>query len=154
MKVNSKMKQLLELRKPEDELSPMLGAIADAGFTSIEGCYLLSALSSINTNVSLADFKDRTGYECFINSLHIEDYSSEVILSQALKFVARIFEVWRSANPSNALLAIISADENSVVVKCHMKRNGEEWLSGDIEGFADAIMSIDSTESWTTTQTV
>lgn len=146
MKINSKMKNFLRSERSSDELSPSLNAVADRGFKLVGGCYILYALSSTNNNASIADFGDETGYECFVNSLHVEDYSNGILLPQALKFVERIFVVWSEANPGRTLVAIISADDGSVVVRFHLAREGQVWLGEDLERYEDAILAVSSAE--------
>ncbi|MGY6126083.1 hypothetical protein ACW9YV_11460 [Paraburkholderia strydomiana] len=146
MKTNSAMKKLLDAVTFERALESSLGMIADRGFQTREGCHFLTALLSTATNVTKANFPDCTGYECFVNSLHIEDYANEAPLSQGLQFVMQIFGIWTASIPTMTLNAIVSADEFSVVVKFHVTRTGQQWLSENIEGYEDPIMSIESSE--------
>jgi hypothetical protein len=90
--------------------------------------------------------RQNTLNECFVNSVHVEDYESTMPLMQATQFVMRVFTVWNTSAPRLTLIAIVSADELSVVAKFHVKRPGEQWLSENIEGYDDPVMSIDSTE--------
>ncbi|WP_230413192.1 hypothetical protein [Paraburkholderia antibiotica] len=133
----------LEFGKP---LIPSLKSIADAGFVKKDECYLLDSFARKSTNAKRADFQDCTGYECFVNSLHVEDYENEEPLAQGILLVDEVFCVWRASNPTLHLTATISADELTVVARFHVKRCGEQWLSDDIEGYIDPVMSIDSTE--------
>jgi hypothetical protein len=96
--------------------------------------------------VRRATFYDCTAYECFVNSVHVEVYEAGVPLIQAIQFVMRVLTVWNASTPRQTLIAIVSADELSVLVKFHVKRPAEQWLSDDIDGYDDPIMSIESTE--------
>jgi hypothetical protein len=132
----------LQLDRP---LALSLKTIADGGFVHHEGCRVLRGLS-VTTNATRSTFGDCTGYECFVNSLHVEDYDAEQPLAQAILFVTQIFHVWNASEPDTCLTAIVSADEFSVVAKFHVKRTGERWLSENIEGYEDPVLSIDSDE--------
>ena len=148
MKVNRAMSALLSDTGHDVPLVAELRGIADGGFCELENCYVLCRLLGA-TNATRADFDDATGYECFINSLHIEDYEPEFPLAQALQFVAQVFHVWNEDRRTFPLRAIVSADEFSVVAKFHAARSCEHWLSEDLEAYDDPILTIDSVEDVT-----
>ncbi|WP_237718160.1 hypothetical protein [Cupriavidus sp. BIS7] len=146
MIINSEMQRLL-LNSPDTcDTNSGLSEIADMGFQVVGDCYLLSAMLEKERNVDRRNFQDGTGFECFVNSLHVEDYDDVTPLPQAIQFLSRVFEGWNSTSPSSVLVAFVSADELSVVVKFHVQRVDESWLSDNLDGYIDAIMSIDSTE--------
>ena len=145
MKLNNEMQRLLVSSPVTRELTPELVSIAERGFQVVGDCYLLASLLEREINVGRRDFQDATGYECFINSLHIEDYDETFPLPQAIQFIHCIFQVWNKFT-SLVLVAALSADELCVVVKFHVKRDGESWLSADLKGYIDATMLMNSTE--------
>lgn len=145
MKTNSAMREALGKMRLGTELNPSLKCIPRGGFEQRDGCYFLRSLST-STNVTRDSFADRTGYECFVNSLHVEDYDPLAPLSQAVLLVKEVFLAWNALQQSLKLTAILSADELSVVAKFHIRRPGEEWLSANIEAYEDPVLSIDSSE--------
>jgi hypothetical protein len=146
MKSNAAMRTLLAEATGGEQLNPALNAIVDRGFNVREGCYFLAALLPAAKNVTRDSFPDRTGYECFVNSIHVEDYDNKAPLCQAIQFVICAFSAWRAAVPALTLMSVVSADEFSVVVKFHVKRPAEQWLSENIEGYEDPILSVESSE--------
>lgn len=148
MKANKAMKNLLSELLLDCSLVPSLKAIADGGFVRHDGCHVFRSLP-MATNATRSTLGDCTGYECFVNSLHIEDYEAEQPLVQAILFVMHVFRIWSAAEPNKHLTGIVSADEFSVVAKFHVKRLGEQWLSDNIESYEDPILSIDSDEDIT-----
>lgn len=146
MKINNPMRELLKEVDLEVSLNSSLQDIVGHGFEDKEDCYFMAALFRGSTNVTRDSFQDATGYECFINSLHIEDYGSEDPLSQAIKFVEKIFYIWNIHQKNIVLAAIISSDEFSVVTKFHVKRAGENWINEDVNNYEDPIMFISSSE--------
>lgn len=148
MKTNMAMRSLLGGLQLDHLLAPSLKAIADSGFDQHDGCNVLRGLSVV-TNATRSTLGDCTGYECFVNSLHIEDYEAEQPLAQAILFAIQVFGIWNAAKQNTCLTAIISADELSVVAKFHAKRPGEQWLSDNIEGYEDPVLSVDSDEDIT-----
>jgi hypothetical protein len=147
MEINSAMKKLLIGNDFDILPSSSLRKIANSGFKLQDGCYFLHALADNSLNVSKENFPDYTGYECFVNSIHIEDYVDENVLEQAILFVIEVFSVWNASISDFALAAIVCADEWSVVVKFHMYRFNENWLNPNIEGYEDPILSIKSLEN-------
>jgi hypothetical protein len=95
---------------------------------------------------SSARFYDFTAYECFVNSVHVEDYDQKNPLAQAIQFASRVLTIWNMSRPTLSLIAIISADEFSVVVKFHLKRLSQQWIGENVEGYKDSIMSMESSE--------
>lgn len=146
MKSNTGMRELLADATIVEQLNPALNAIVNRGFDVREGCYFLAALLPAAKNVTRDSFPDRTGYECFVNSIHVEDYDSKAPLCQAIRFVICAFSAWRASVPNLTLMSVVSADEFSVVVKFHVKRPAEQWLSENIEGYEDPILSVESSE--------
>lgn len=146
MQINAGMRKLLiGLPTMTGGLNVDLSNIAKAGFEVEEDCYLLKSLLP-KIGATRIDFPDCTGYEFFVNSVHIEDYDQENTLVQALSFIARVFEVWSEVS-TNLLVSVVSADDISVVVKFHCYRANKNWLSDNIHGYVNPIMSIESTES-------
>jgi hypothetical protein len=144
MKANASMKEILDTLSFGNPLIPSLKSIGDAGFVKKDGCYLLRSRAEKLTNAKRTDFQDCSGFECFVNSLHVEDYEKQEPLAQAVLLVNELFGLWEASDPMLHLTAIISADELTVVTRFHVRRRGEQWLSDDIEGYIDPVMSVDS----------
>jgi hypothetical protein len=126
-------------------LPPDLDAIAAKGFLEKDGCYFLSELFQKGASVSRRNFPDQTGYECFINSVHVDDYVESGYLSLALHFAETLLTVWRMRRLPNTLNVIVSSDEMGAVVKCHVVRKKQSWLGDDLNKYEEAIMEVDST---------
>jgi hypothetical protein len=122
-----------------------LDAIADQGFFASEDCYLLSAYAHLSRG-KRADFMDPTGYECFYNSVSIGDYVDNNLLCEGIRFIERIFAVWKATHPSIMLVAILLLDDDDATVKIHVKRPGENWLSDNLDVYEEPILVAHSTE--------
>ncbi len=125
-------------------LPPELSHILDLGFINRDGCILLASLAKLDTNVSKDDFPDNTGYECFINSIHIDDYTQHDYIVTACLFVEALFSAWKKSFASSPILAIISSDGSGALVKFHVVRDGESWVSQELDGYEEAILVTDS----------
>lgn len=146
--MNSEMsKAYRNLSLANVELDHRLGEIAESGFKYQDDCFFLGKCFDVDTNVSIDDFPDKTGYECFINSVNIDDYIDDGYLEQAVCFVRSVFSQWNKAQEGRKLIAILSMDEFGLKVKFHMQRVGEQWLSGELEEYEESILVVDSSES-------
>ncbi|GAB4570262.1 MAG: hypothetical protein Tsb0020_24900 [Haliangiales bacterium] len=141
------MRQIYCATPPSDPpLTSELLTIARSGFTASNGCFIITYFSDIDTNVSAEDFPDATGYECFLNSINIDDYVDDHYLSQGILFVEEVFNAWRQANSKQPLVANMVLDEIGLKVKFHMQRDGEQWLDSDLEEYEDGVMIVTSDE--------
>jgi hypothetical protein len=126
------------------ELPSELSKIIESGFCESDEGIFIAALRKKSTNVSKKDFPDRTGYECFVNSIHIDDFVGSNYLAYACLFVEKIFECWRSNRNAGVIQAIISSDDLGAVVKLHFLRAGEAWLDSNLETYEEGILVADS----------
>ncbi|WP_155953880.1 hypothetical protein [Pseudomonas sp. URIL14HWK12:I7] len=149
IKMNGKMKKELEgVDRVERQLPSSLADIAAAGIIENGGCFLLSALASKSTNAAESDFLDRTGWECFVNSIHIDDFAESDYLFNAILFVRSVFGEWARRRYGGGFQSIISSDEFGSVVKFHFLRDGESWVGSDLEKYEESILLVDSAQDY------
>ena len=129
----------------QKKLPSILSEIVFTGFRKENDCFCLDALTKGKTNVTYSDFPDKTGYECFINSIHIDDFIDSNYLAYACLFVEDCFDMWRRSGFQEKLQAIISSDEFGSLVKLHIVRKGEAWVSDELEQYEESILVADST---------
>mgnify|MGYP003576508955 CR=1 FL=1 len=146
LSMNSSMSKVYGSVRSEVELESGLRSIADSGFKEKCGCFVFGKFLDIETNAEVGEFQDRTGYECFINSINIDDYVDEGMLEQGIAFVKRVFLQWSRLHSGLVLAAIMIFDELGLKTKFHVLRDGERWLSDDLEGYEESILVVDSSE--------
>ena len=145
--MNSRMKSYyLDLKFDGTNLNIQLHNIATSGFKRIDDCFFLNKCLGFDTNASFSDFQDKTGYECFINSVNIDDYVEGALLEQSVLFVREVCHQWNKFILNKTLVSILSLDEMGVNVKFHVRRVGEQWLSDDLEDFDECILIFESSE--------
>lgn len=127
-------------------LHPTLSAIADAGFVSTGGAHLLRKLAEPNPHIRPEDFTDLTGYECFVNSVHVEDFTEDDVGQQTFLLIERVFKDWQATGEHQILNALISSSApGEVVLKFHLLRPGESLSAEPLDGYIDdAVAVIDS----------
>jgi hypothetical protein len=129
-----------------------LSRIAKSGFVFKDGCYLLRGLIPTHTNVGRWDFPDRTGYECTMNHIHIDDHVDSDFLAFGISFVEEVFETWRTQGYEPELMAIFAVDESGLesglMIAFHAKRPNEQWLDENLENYREeAVLMVDSSET-------
>jgi hypothetical protein len=142
------------MRKAYDEidindkyLESELLEIVSSSFIDIGECLFLKNCIEVKTNVAINDFPDKTGYECFINSVNIDDYIENDLLEQGILFSQEAFKKFKAFDKKNILNCIMLMDEFGLKIKLHLLRDGEQWLPENLEGFEEAILMVDSRES-------
>jgi hypothetical protein len=113
------------------------------------GCVVLEPLAT-KIPYDPDKFYDRTGYECFVNKIHVVDYIDESsekaqeLLGQGLKYG---FELGKRLAAEGTFLVVLSLDHDSgdVIVLFHKQREGEQWLSDNLEGYkTDDVLAWDT----------
>ena len=142
MKFNRRMGRYLEdLRSREVEaVVPPRGP--DVQIVEAGGCFLLRGFVS-KPHLSRADFPDQTGLECIANRLRMESMldgrlvrSCPLLLLTAGLVTARVVSAALSRYPGR-FNVILSYDGESCAVRFHKVRQGERWLSEDLETYVD-----------------
>ena len=91
-----------------------------------------------------SDFSDRTGYESFINHVHLP-WSNEDEVFSALNFV---FELRRGLGGFDAerdFRVILAAGADDCTVRFHEIHPNEAWLADDLESYPEeAILTVDA----------
>jgi hypothetical protein len=127
-------------------LESKLTKLVDGGIVAVDNSFLIRELANVTTNVTKESFPDKTGYECFINHIHIEDYITGNLTAQAVIFAASMLRKWIEEKFKGHLVAIISSDEGSTTVRFHHKRPNELWLAYDLDGYEQAVFEISSSD--------
>lgn len=128
-----------------DVLAPPLLALLALGFVEIEGCVVLAAFESSARHTSVARCSDETGYEAFLNHVHVEDLlpegtPAEEVLTQGVHYVRRLAADLRAAFPERSFEIVLGCREGSADVRFHTVRPGAAWLSNDLEGYDGPVL--------------
>ena len=97
------------------------------------------------------NFPDLTGFECFVNHIHIEDQldrpiSNEVaLLRQGIAFALETKSQLFSTFPRKHFKVIVASTTDRCDVRVHLNRPGEEWLASDLDGYGkEAILVLET----------
>ncbi|MFN5310724.1 MAG: hypothetical protein ACK5C0_14840 [Candidatus Kapaibacterium sp.] len=123
------------------KINSALRAIVESGFILHNGCYFLKSLYNKQTHIKESDFIDLTGFECFINSIHIDDYAEIDLFEQAILFADELINLWKNQKSGLVLKLILSETDFGFNVKFHTFRKGQDWIVEDeLEKFEEAII--------------
>ncbi len=134
MKTNQNMRRFLgQLKTDGSALSSELSSVLAAGFVEETGCVLLA--SKARGFAFARANEDETGYECFINHLHVED------LGEALEF-ARLLHKALADVFGGSFVVIVAYDGREATVRFHRLRADQTWLSENLEGYLDEGIAV------------
>ena len=121
--------------------------LLNAGFLEQEQCVFLAALRK-EAPVKRLDFPDCTGYECFVNHIHVEDYLENgglpplellgcgIALARELKARLSGFQDTRHFR------IIVIFQGATCSVRFHTIRPDEEWMDKDLHGYREEAIAI------------
>lgn len=126
-------------------LNSALLDLLSEGFIIQKGRYFLKSLHEHQSHINDLDFTDDTGYECFINSIHFDDYVSNDVFEQALLFSENLIKVWNAQNNGLVLMLVLSETDFGFNLKFHLYREEENWINeNDIDKFEEALIVFNS----------
>jgi hypothetical protein len=146
VRTNSRMEGLIRECNPRPRtLTGQLQKILGDGLTYDDGCLVLKSQLRL-AQPDRGEFQDETGYECFVNHIHLEDILASadrcILLEQALAFAEELAALRSRAGLSEPIEYIIIGDEDEINVRFHISRPGQSWLVDDLETYAEAVASI------------
>ena len=134
-----------ELDWKDKKLDKKLYELIADGFVLIDKCALLRNFYEHQKHVKRHDFQDDIGYECFINSLHVDDYIENDFMVQGILFMDEIFKIWNEKKSSEILKCIISKTDFGANIKFHLVRPNAVWIQeAEAEKFDEPILISDS----------
>ena len=157
MKTNPRMEALLDeihddnLDDPK-ALPQKLLALLNEGFAEEEDCVFFSRLKK-ESEVQRLDFHDRTGYECFVNHVHVEDYLENgglpplELLGRGMAIAHELADRLHRIHGTKHFRIIVASDGGvSCTVRFHTIRHDEEWVGKNLNGFKEEAIAIMETQ--------
>jgi hypothetical protein len=141
------MKEVLQRCKPGlSSLTAQLATIINEGLIYSEGCVLLKSQAKLTQPYDRQRFQDETGYECFVNHVHLDDILPFTdicdLLGQALVFADELATLKLTTGISEKLQYIVAGDQDEMNVRFHVIRPGQSWLVDDLETYTEAVATI------------
>jgi hypothetical protein len=122
----------------------MLTHMIDEGFKFYDDCILMSTLFPKKLKFDASLYHDKTGFECFVNHIHINDYADEDYLEIGLAFLLSLGSKLQREFSKRKFRLILSENNDGCTVRFHCLRNGERWTSEDLDQYKEeGIFIID-----------
>jgi hypothetical protein len=156
MRMNQRMRDNLGQSNPPDlargeKLSKALSQLLAQGFTELSGAIVFTAARNIGENVKPRNFPDLTGFECFVNHIHVEDQLDRSVLNeiallrQGIAFALEMETRLHSKFPRKPFKVIVASTAHGCSVRFHVNRPGEQWLTSDLDSYAqEAILVLET----------
>jgi hypothetical protein len=149
MKTNRNMSALLQRAGLQWPLTTGATATRPLSLELVSDCVLLKSESERNKHLKVSDFPDRTGFECFVNHVHLPFTGSNESLTSCLRYAATVQEALIPFTRDRHFRVIVTLpDDDDCTVRFHQIRPGENWITEELEGYkSEAILVFDVPES-------
>lgn len=129
-----------------EKLSEKLSQLIAQGFSDLGGAIVFTATNNIAEHVKAENFPDLTGFECFVNHIHVEDQLDNAnqltVFKQGITFALKTESQLRSSFPDKPFKVIVAANAHGCGVRFHLVRPGEEWLASNLEGYGEEAILV------------
>jgi hypothetical protein len=155
MRMNHRMLEYFRnsITAPDANLIPndSIAELLNSSLVQQGDCIFLSLLLK-KSHVRQNDFPDHTGYEAFVNHIHVSDLlesreSSDIpffLLKQGIMLAHALRKKLICTYPDTAFQIAVSYDEIECTVRFYRMRDNESWLTSDLEQYTEeAIMAIE-----------
>src|ERR1700730_404830 len=110
-----------------------------------DDCVLLKDQWEPNKHVTIESCFDKTGFECFINHVHLPFDGTNENLNSCLEYAAELKEALTPLTPGRQFRVIVALSEDNAsgcTVRFHQIRSGENWIDDDLQGYKSEAISV------------
>lgn len=136
IKINSIMLEKW-LEASNSVLPQALVEIIDGGFIIQDDCVFLKSFLQKEMKFEEAHHHDKTGFECFVNHLHIDDFAKSDFFETGLKFLFLLGKGLKKSFAKRNFRLILSVDESDCNTRFHCIRANENWLTDDLDSYKE-----------------
>jgi hypothetical protein len=95
----------------------------------VHGCTVIKGEFDRNKHVKIAEFPDKTGFECFINHVHLPFAGTRESLISCLQYATALHKALAPFAQDRQFRIIVAISDDGCSVRFHEIRPGENWLS-------------------------
>lgn len=110
-------------------------------FIDVGGSLLLKREFQRSKSVTIDDFPDRTGFEAFINHVHLPFNETSESLRACIRYATQLRGELAN-DTSRCFIVILSISDNNCVIRFHQLRMGETWLDNDLETYTEESVLV------------
>jgi hypothetical protein len=132
-------------------LPQKLLTLLTGGFVEEEQCVFLALLKK-QSPVQRPDFSDCTGYECFVNHIHVEDYLENgglpplEMLGRGIALAQELKSRLARLHGAKHFRIIVAFDGRGCTVRFHTVRPDEEWVDKNLKAHAEEAIAVLDTQ--------
>ncbi len=141
LQMNRRMRQLLQRMNFSEPLGAETGSTDKPGLVLANQFILLEA-EFRRAKVAPEDFPDRTGYESFINHMHLPYDGTRECFKSCLSYVNALRNSLTEFGKGREFLMILSVSDDDCVVRFHERRANERWVSSDLEEYREEAVLV------------
>jgi hypothetical protein len=157
MKTNQRMEALYQQVRQDNlddpkALSQKLQGLLESPFLEEDGCLFVAQLRARVPTVKLPDFQNRTAFECYVNHIHVEDYSENggflplPMLGYGMAVAQALRDRLAQERAEQHFHVIVNFDGDHCDVRFHTVRPDEEFIGPDLEEYPqEALAVLDTT---------
>ena len=116
--------------------------IIQQGLVEVGGCVLQKELLA-KAHTPRGYFPDATGYECFVNHLHLDDHACHDLVRIGASFLHAICDQLGERFPEKQFRAIMGGGGENWDVRFHTLRLGEVWLLEDLDSYDECLCVVE-----------
>lgn len=125
---------------------PALNTLSVPALSHVGEFVLLTNQYDANKHVNPADFPDKTGFECFVNHVHLPFDGTGASLRSCLSYAIALQKGLSRIVKNPSFLVIASVNDDWCTVRFHQLRQNEAWIAEDLEGYTEEAVLLLETE--------
>jgi len=124
---------------------PALRTLSMPALSEVGEFVLLKNNYEANKHVKPAHHEDKTGFECFINHIHLPFDGTATSLKSCLSYAIALQKGLARIAKNRSFQVIVAVEDHGCSVRFHQLRQGEAWIAEDLEGYADdAVLLLET----------
>ena len=148
MRMNTRMSQLLGRFSISLATLASSSSAAKKEFITVGESLLLKKEFEQAKGVNPSNFPDRTGFECFVNHVHLPFGGTQQSLQSCLEYALALRSQLAEIGQGRRFKVIVSLSDDDCVVRFHELRKNEHWLANDLEAYREeAVLTMVAGES-------
>ena len=142
--MNNKMSALMHRYGVTWPLTEIVAVEKPPELEQVQDCVLLKGEYDRHRHVTVESCFDRTGYEAFLNHVHIPFRETKESLIVCLSYATSLRRTLAPLSADRRFRVIVGISDNDSSVRFHQIRPREDWISENLEGYkSEAILVFD-----------
>lgn len=146
MRLNAKMSRMLKALNISEPFAQDSASTMPSDDFELVNDSLVLRDEQRKTHANPTDFIDLTGFEAFVNHVHLPYDGSRDSLQSCLDYLITLQKGLAEFGRGRSFVVMLSLSDKSCVVRFHQFRPGESWVADDLEGYSEEAVLVLSVE--------